>query len=89
MAGSAERVAGRNSPTHPYGLGGFLERRGYRPASKTVIGKSPLVAAQFAVLSAFGLRVGVVENIDLALIFTFVSLIRGYQLRRLFDRLSS
>ena len=45
------------------------------------------VATQFAVFPTFGLRVGVVENLGLGLIFTAVSLARGYLLRRLFDRL--
>ena len=55
--------------------------------TNTVVGYALAVATQFAVFPAFGLRVGVVENLGLGLIFTAVSLARGYLLRRLFDRL--
>lgn len=54
--------------------------------TNTVVGYWLAVATQFAVFPVFGLRVGVVENLGLGLIFTAVSLIRGYALRRLFNR---
>ena len=54
--------------------------------TNTVVGYALAVATQFAVFPTFGLRVGVVENLGLGLIFTAVSLIRGYALRRLFNR---
>ena len=54
--------------------------------TNTVVGYALAVATQFAVFPAFGLRVGVVENLGLGLVFTAVSLIRGYALRRLFNR---
>ena len=54
--------------------------------TNTVVGYALAVATQFAVFPAFGLRVGVVENLGLGLIFTAVSLARGYVLRRLFNR---
>jgi len=54
--------------------------------TNTVVGYGLAVATQFAVLPAFGLRVGVVEDLGLGLIFAVVSLIRGYALRRLFNR---
>ena len=54
--------------------------------TNTVVGYALAVATQFAVFPAFGLRVGVVENLGLGLIFTTVSLARGYALRRLFNR---
>ena len=53
--------------------------------TNTVVGYALAVATQFAVFPAFGLRVGVVENLGLGLIFTAVSLARGYALRRLFN----
>ncbi len=55
-------------------------------ATNTVVGYALAVATQFAVFPAFGLRVGVFENLGLGLIFTAVSLARGYVLRRLFNR---
>ncbi len=54
--------------------------------TNTVVGYALAVATQFAVFPAFGLRVGVVDNLGLGLIFIAVSLIRGYALRRLFNR---
>ena len=54
--------------------------------TNTVVGYALAVATQFAVFPAFGLRVGVIENFGLGLIFTAVSLARGYVLRRLFNR---
>ena len=54
--------------------------------TNTVVGYALAVTTQFAVFPAFGLRVGVVENLGIGLIFTAVSLIRGYLLRRIFNR---
>ena len=54
--------------------------------TNTVVGYVLAVATQFAVFPVFGLQVGVVENLGLGLVFTAVSLIRSYLLRRLFDR---
>jgi hypothetical protein len=47
------------------------------------------VATQFAVFPYFGLQVGVLENLWIGLIFTCVSVLRGYALRRLFNGLTS
>jgi len=55
--------------------------------ANTVVGYGLAVATQFAVFPIYGLQVGVVENLGLGLVFTAVSLVRGYLLRRLFDRL--
>ena len=52
----------------------------------TVVGYALAVTTQFAVFPVFGLQVGFVENLGLGLIFTVVSVVRGYALRRLFDR---
>ena len=54
--------------------------------TNTFVGYVLAVATQFAVFPVFGLQVGVVENLGLGLVFTAVSLIRSYLLRRLFDR---
>ena len=54
--------------------------------TNTVVGYALAVTTQFAVFPLFGLQVGVIENLGLGLVFTAVSLIRSYLLRRLFDR---
>ena len=54
--------------------------------TNTVVGYALAVVTQFAVFPILGLQVGVVENLGLGLVFTTVSLIRSYVLRRLFDR---
>lgn len=53
--------------------------------TNTVIGYAVAVATQFAVFPVFGLRVGLIENLGIGLIFTAVSLARSYALRRLFN----
>ncbi|MEJ6479727.1 MAG: hypothetical protein QNL92_13730 [Octadecabacter sp.] len=55
-------------------------------ATNTVVGYALAVTTQFAVFPVFGLRVGVLENLGLGLVFTVVLLARGYMLRRLFNR---
>ena len=54
--------------------------------TNAVVGYGLAVATKFAVFPVFGLRVGVVEDLGLGLIFAAVSLIRGYALRQLFNR---
>lgn len=50
------------------------------------VGYALAVGVQFLVFPAFGLRVGFVENLGIGLIFTAVSLVRSYAIRRLFNR---
>ena len=57
--------------------------------TNTVVGYILAVATQFAVFPYFGLQVGVLENLWIGLIFTCVSVLRGYALRRLFNGLTS
>lgn len=52
----------------------------------TAVGYLVAVATQFAVFPLFGLRVGVMENLGIGLVFTAVSIVRSYLLRRLFER---
>jgi hypothetical protein len=56
--------------------------------TETVMGSSLAVATQFVVFPASGLHVSVVENFGLGLVFTGVSIVRWYALRRQFDRFS-
>ena len=53
--------------------------------TNTIVGYALAVTTQFAVFPLFGLQVGVIENLALGLLFTAVSFIRGYALRRLFE----
>ena len=53
--------------------------------TNTAVGYALAVATQFAVFPLFGLQVGVIENLGLGLIFTVVSVLRGYALRRVFE----
>ena len=54
--------------------------------TNTVVGYALAVTTQFAVFPVFGLRVGVLENLGLGLVFKVVLRARGYMLRRLFNR---
>ena len=44
------------------------------------------VATQFAVFPLFGLAVGIIQNLGIGIVFTAVSVVRSYALRRLFER---
>ena len=57
--------------------------------TNTVLGYILAVATQLAVFPYFGLQVGILENLWIGLIFTCVSVLRGYALRRLFNGLTS
>lgn len=54
--------------------------------TNTIVGYALAVATQFVVFPIFDLRVGVIENLGIGLIFTAVSIVRGYVLRRIFER---
>ena len=54
-----------------------------------VVGYGLAVLTQIAVFPLFGLQVALRETILLGLIFTLVSLIRSYTLRRIFNTLKS
>jgi hypothetical protein len=51
------------------------------------VGYLVAVAAQFAVFPMFGLKVGIVSNLGIGIVFTVVSIVRSYFLRRFFERL--
>ncbi|MCC5956939.1 MAG: hypothetical protein JJU07_12615 [Natronohydrobacter sp.] len=54
--------------------------------SNVAVGYVLAVVTQIVVLPLFGLHPSLGENMALGAIFTAISLIRGYALRRLFDR---
>ena len=54
--------------------------------TNVVVGFGLAVLVQLAVFPAVGLSVALADHLRLALVFTAVSLVRGYALRRLFER---
>lgn len=57
-------------------------------AANVVVGYGVAVLTQMMVLPWFGLYATLNQNLVMGSIFTVVSLVRSYALRRLFDRLS-
>ena len=53
----------------------------------TAIGYLVAVATQAAVFPLFGLHVPLQDNLMIGAIFTVVSIVRGYLVRRVFNRL--
>ena len=51
----------------------------------TVIGFAINVTAQHLVFPLFGIYIGWHENLTIAVIFTFISIVRGYFIRRVFN----
>lgn len=51
----------------------------------TAIGYIASVTAQVLVFPLYGINVSLLENMSLVLMFTFISVIRGYWVRRLFN----
>jgi len=54
--------------------------------ANTVIGYLVAVAANIAVLPMFGIQPSVSQSFAIGLVFTVISLVRSYALRRLFNR---
>lgn len=52
--------------------------------TNVVVGLALAVATQVVIFPAYGLHLPLWENVQLALLFSGVSLLRGYTLRRLF-----
>ena len=57
--------------------------------TNVVVGFAVAVATQIVVFPALGLQASLAQNLTLALAFTGVSILRGYALRRLFERLQA
>ena len=55
--------------------------------ANVLVGYGVAVATQMAVFPLFGLTVTVTENLLIGLIFTVVSIVRSYALRRSFEAL--
>lgn len=56
-------------------------------ATNAIVGYGLAIATQIAVFPWFGLETGLTEHLAIGLVFVGVSLVRGYLLRRLFERL--
>lgn len=52
-----------------------------------LVGYGVAVAAQMAIFPLFGVHLPVSDNLLIGVLFTIVSLVRSYALRRLFNRL--
>ena len=57
-------------------------------ATNIVVGFGLAVLTQVLVFPLFGLRVSLGENLGIGAVFTVVSLVRSFALRRIFNRLS-
>jgi hypothetical protein len=55
--------------------------------ANVVVGLVVAVATQIVVFPILGLQASLAQNLKLALAFTGVSIVRGYGMRRLFERL--
>jgi hypothetical protein len=55
--------------------------------ANVVVGLLIAVATQIVVFPILGLQASLAQNLKLALVFTGVSIVRGYGMRRLFERL--
>lgn len=54
--------------------------------ANTSIGYGVSILAQIVIFPAFGLRASLPQNLAIGACFTLVSLVRGYVVRRLFNR---
>lgn len=75
------RERGRKAIAGQSRAGSFAES-----AANTAIGYAVAVAAQAVILPAFGLHASTGQHLGIAACFTAVSLVRGYVLRRVFNR---
>lgn len=55
--------------------------------TNVVVGYGVAVATQILIFPVFGLHTTLAQNLQLGLVFTFVSIGRSYALRRLFERI--
>ncbi|MDZ7686778.1 MAG: hypothetical protein U5O39_18925 [Gammaproteobacteria bacterium] len=58
-------------------------------ATNVVVGYVLAIATQIVVFPWFGIEAAIGEHLAIGLVFLGVSLIRGYLLRRLFERIRS
>lgn len=56
-------------------------------ATNVVVGYALAVITQILIFPVFGLHATLAQNLKLGLVFTVLSIVRGYALRRLFESL--
>jgi hypothetical protein len=56
-------------------------------ATNVVVGYGLAVLVQLVAFPVFGIRLSVGENLAIGAVFTMVSMVRSYALRRLFERI--
>ena len=54
--------------------------------TNVIVGYALAIATQIVVFPWFGIKAGLAEHLTIGLAFVGVSLVRGYLLRRLFER---
>jgi len=71
-------------------LSGGQSRRGSLAESliNVGVGYSVAVGTQLAVFPLFGIEASLSDNLGIGLVFTAVSIVRSYTLRRVFNRIS-
>lgn len=57
--------------------------------ANVIVGYGVAVGAQMAIFPMFGVHLPVSDNLIIGVLFTVVSLVRSYALRRVFNRLRS
>jgi len=55
-------------------------------ATNVIVGYGLAVITQIMIFPVFGLHATLAQNLKMGLVFTVVSIARGYALRRLFER---
>lgn len=57
--------------------------------TNVVVGYVLAIAAQIVVFPIFGLNATLAQNLKIGFVFMVVSMVRGYLLRRVFERISA
>jgi hypothetical protein len=57
--------------------------------TSTAIGYSVAVATQVSVFPLFGINIPLQDNLAIGAIFTVISIVRGYVVRRVFNRIAA
>lgn len=55
--------------------------------ANVLVGYGVAIAAQVAVFPLFGIHIGLADNVAIGAIFTVVSIVRSFVLRRVFEEL--
>lgn len=72
---------------HPAEIGQTRARSLVEASTNVVVGYVVAILTQVALFPRFGIRLSTSENLIVGAVFTLVSLVRSYVLRRVFERL--